>query len=267
MEFSKDFSVNFISLLYKSEMTTNYLVTDSKKEIIAVENLEQRVEKLLENAPNNPKTLNIKQEIYQLKKDLFAIEEKVREVKSGKDTLFDWVFIDDNNKDQILDLILNQKIKKWILEKISIDQKIICAQIDLDKIGNINEISNISQMNKISELFEMKEKKIIFVLLSSPFNLKGKENAYIYFRSLTKDIEKIGKCNVTDMISTKLLSVEEEIDLEILNNLKENNDLSKLFALTYKESINKNYSMVKEDLLSNLEREVNNLTRKSKDSE
>lgn len=267
MELTKDFSVNFISLLYKSEMTTNYIVTDSQKEIKGVENLEQRVEKLLEKTPNNPKTLNIKREIEQLKKDLFAIEEEVREVKSGKDTLFDWVFIDDNNKDQILDLILNQKIEKWILEKISNDQKIICAQIDLDKIITINGMSSISQINKVSELFKVKEKRIIFVLLSSPFNLKGKENAYIYFRSLTKDIEQIGKCNVTDMISTKLLSVEEEIDLEILNNLKENNDLSKLYALTYKESLNKNFSMVKEDLLSNLERKVNNLTRKSKDSE
>lgn len=267
MELTKDFSVNFISLLYKSEMTTNYIVTDSQKEIKGVENLEQRVEKLLEKTPNNPKTLNIKREIEQLKKDLFAIEEEVREVKSGKDTLFDWVFIDDNNKDQILDLILNQKIEKWILEKISNDQKIICAQIDLDKIITINGMSSISQISKVSELFKVKEKRIIFVLLSSPFNLKGKENAYIYFRSLTKDIEQIGKCNVTDMISTKLLSVEEEIDLEILNNLKENNDLSKLYALTYKESLNKNFSMVKEDLLSNLERKVNNLTRKSKDSE
>lgn len=264
MEFTKEFSVNFISFLYKSEMTTNYLLKNSQKQIKKAENLEQRVENLLKHNPTDRETVDIKREIDRMKKEFFEIEEQIKDIKSGKDTLWDWTFIDDNNKDQIFELILDKKTKKWINEKISNDQKIIYAQIDFDRTIKIDEMKNVSVLSKVKDFFNPEKKYIIVVLLSSPFNLKGKENSYIYIRSLNNDFEQIGKCNVSDMISTKLLSVEEDIDLDILNNLKEKNDLSELYSLTYNEALNKNYSVVKEDLLSNLEREVNNLSRKSK---
>lgn len=258
MEFNKEFSVNIINDLYKIENSFKSMCHERDIDLENLENLNERIEKLIIKKPDDEEIISVKKEVEKYAITVLEFDLKINKLKKGNETLFDWRILDELDLADFFNDIIKPDFKKRLKNKILKDEKIIYTTIDVNVIEEVLKLGEISLKSKILDKLKSQNMNNLYLLLNSPFNMKGKENATIYFRESAGEKEYIGGCSVTDVISSKLLSVSEEFDLEVLNNIKENNNLSKLYSLAYEEAINKK-GVVNRNIFNDLERNINNI--------
>jgi len=258
LENTKGFNVSLINEVYLIEKNFESICEESRKLLSEMEKINDRINKLEQRKPDDVEILDIKKGIEDVAKKLFETNKEIEEIKEGEQTLFDWKIMDKKTLDIFVEQITSSEFKVWLMNKIEKDEKLIFSEIDLNGIESIWEMGGSDYKLKIIDALKLEKYSVIYMILNSPFNIKGKENATIYFPKLKHRDEFISRCSVTDIISTKLLNTSEEFDLDVLNNLKDNNVLSKLYELASEEAKRKSFNLVNKNLINSLTKSINN---------
>lgn len=182
-------------------------------------------------------------------KELNAIYISFKDLRQGKETFFEWKYIDA----LFVNKIKNEELKTWILINLKNAQKIIFCKFPKKILYRIlkDDVRLQYFKDRIPDNTE------IYLLLNKAYGIDGKEMAYIYIESEIKEV--LLKCTNQDIIKRTLLSYSEDLDLTILNNISNNNDLTKLYEIANKEAKNNENVYVSKNRLDELNAELNKI--------
>ncbi|MED1381730.1 hypothetical protein COL41_28905 [Bacillus mycoides] len=261
MTLNKKDLITIISLIYSTEQ--HY----KEVEQVCIENVKDSDElvqeiKLLEGSKGNDgkEFLELKSRILQNNTGVKETLKRIKGFKNGKKTLYKWEFMSQGNLETTKNFVKDKELKEWLDFNFRNGQKIIYSNLNFKKIIAFLE-SNPKANKGIFEKYLNLVDKESTLYISSPLNLKGKETAYIYIK-LDSDTEQVLKCKSTDVISANLLNISEDLDLSLLNTLKENNDLSLLYELVYQEASMANMRSEDENTLKELSEQLSKILRK-----
>lgn len=257
MENTKEFNVNLINEIYLIEKRFKSICNGNREQLLELENLKNRMERL-DQAKFDEEILEIKKELENVSKRLLEVNKEIEEIKDGQETLFDWRIMNKKFWGDFVKNVIDSDFKSWLTSKIEKKEKLIFSEIDLNDFETMSLIGDYESNLDVVSLLKLEDYSKVYIILNSPFNIKGKETATIYFPKLKNREEFINRCSVTDIISMKLLNASEEFDLDILNNLKENNTLSKLYELAYEEAEKKIVDLSNKTILNDLTKNINN---------
>lgn len=256
-EYRTDYYVKLINDIYHLEKRFDYICKESDAHIGALHKLNERVEKLITKNPKDPEVIEIKKELEKFAEDVYNLNESIEKIKEGNTTLFDWKKLDEKSLELFDDLNAKPELKNNIKNKIYNNNHLIFAQINLNVTDTLLELTEKNENTPvIDELLEEKLSKV-FIILNSPYNIKGKENAMFYIPQFPAQDDILVGCNVTDVISFELLKTSEEFDLEVLNNLKEENSLTKLYNLASGEVNQKSFNSKNKKRINDLTNSIN----------
>lgn len=261
MNLDKNDLIAVISLVYRTEERYREIEQGSIENIKESDELVKEINLLEESEKHNDNEfLELKNRIIKSNKRVKDNLKRVRNLKKGKKTLFKWEFMNQENLEATKNSVINKELKEWLDLNFRNDQKVIYSNVDFSDI--IAFLRNDPKTNK--EAFEkyinlVDKKSVLYI--SSPLNLKGKETVYIYIKS-DSDTEQVLKCKSTDVISVSLLNTSEDLDLTLLNNLRENNNLSLLYELAYQEASMANMKSEDEETLKELSEQLSKFLRK-----
>ncbi|WP_242226722.1 hypothetical protein [Bacillus cereus group sp. BfR-BA-01358] len=261
MILDKNDLITFISLIYRNEQHYKEIEQGCIKNVKESDELVKEINLLGALEENDDKELlDLKNRILKNNKGVKENLKRVRNIKKGKETLYKWEFMNQENLEFIKNSVENKELKEWLDSNFRNGQKVIYSNVNFKAI--INSLQNDSKTNKaVLEKYSNLKDKPSVLYISSPLNLKGKETAYICIKS-DSHTEQVLKCKSTDVISANLLSISEDLDLSILNNLKENNDLSLLYELVYHEASMANMKSEDEETLKELSEQLSKILRK-----
>lgn len=261
MTLDKNDLIAVISLIYRAEEIYGEIEQGCIRNVTESDRLVKEINLIEKNRKNDDKEfLELKDKILKQDKNVKENLTRIRKFKQGKKTLFKWEFMNQESSGFTKDTVENKELKEWLDSNFRNGQKVISSNVNFQDVMVF--LMNDPKTNKgtIDKYSNLADKKLV-LYISSPLNLKGKETAYMYIK-LDFDTEKVLKCKSTDVISANLLNISEDLDLLLLNNLKENNDLSRLYELVYQEASIANTKSEDEETLKELSEQLSNILRK-----